>query len=103
MISIIKIIGKSMSPLYQEGDFVFIYKPFWGKVPKIKDKVIFNHSKYGLLIKEVTLVDQIKKGFLSKGLNKFTVSKEEIGLINFNQIKGFPFLHIKKKSNSINH
>ncbi|OUR95436.1 hypothetical protein A9Q84_16515 [Halobacteriovorax marinus] len=97
MISIFKVQGQSMSPLYEDGDYLFIFKPFWKKPPLAKQIIVFNHIKYGLLLKRVVSVDKKSKIFFSKGHNSHSISREEIGAIKFEEIKGTPIFHIKGK------
>jgi phage repressor protein C with HTH and peptisase S24 domain len=53
----LKITGNSLSPEYQEGDFVLVSKiPFWLVPPSQGNIIAFRQPGYGLLIKRVQQV-----------------------------------------------
>jgi phage repressor protein C with HTH and peptisase S24 domain len=97
MISILKIQGESMSPLYMEGDYLIVARPFRRSSIIPGKNIIFQHDKYGLIVKTITSVDIVRQIFHSKGLNKNSITDQEIGETPFRNIKGLPLFHIRKK------
>jgi signal peptidase I len=54
MLRLLKIRGDSLTPEYQNGDFVFISKiPFFFTPPSPGDIIAFQQPGYGLLIKRI--------------------------------------------------
>jgi signal peptidase I len=52
MLRLFKITGKSLEPIYQEGDFVLTSKiPFLMRAPRAGDFIVFRHPRLGVLIK----------------------------------------------------
>ena len=52
MIKVLKVTDDSLTPEYNEGDFVIVLKiTFWFKSPKRGDVGAFKQSSYGTLIK----------------------------------------------------
>ena len=85
-----------MSPSLHDGDFVLTLKFFTHLQIKLNRKVVFNHPKYGLLIKRIDEINFEEKYFFAKGENLESVSRKDMGKVFFDQIKGFPVLSISR-------
>jgi signal peptidase I len=54
MLKLVKIMGDSMSPDFEHGDFVLVSKiPFLFSSPRAGDVVLFRQPGYGVLIKRI--------------------------------------------------
>jgi signal peptidase I len=59
MLKLLKIVGDSLTPGYQDGDFVLVSKiPFIFHPPAPGDVIAFRQPGYGLLIKRIQSVNQ---------------------------------------------
>jgi signal peptidase I len=59
MLKLLKIVGDSLTPGYQNGDFVLVSKiPFIFHPPAPGDVIAFRQPGYGLLIKRIQSVNQ---------------------------------------------
>lgn len=82
-----KVKGRSMAPIIPSESFVlavhwFIFFPI-----REGQQLVIKHHKYGIIVKTVAIVD--KNGFIwSKGENIESVSVEEIGPVDKEQILG---------------
>lgn len=84
---IAKVNGLSMSPRVPDNSFVVVCSWFNFLPIKVGQVLKFNHPKYGELIKTVSAID--KYGFLwFCGENEHSISIEEIGPVNKNQVSG---------------
>lgn len=96
MLRLLKVTGNSLTPEYQEGDFVFISKiPFLFCPPSPGDIVAFNQPGYGFLIKRIQQVAS------DGSLNVVGTQPESIDSRIFGQIKredllGKVIWHIRK-------
>ena len=96
MLKIIKVTGESLSPFYLPGDYVLI-----GNCPRLLSKItegdtiVFSHSTYGLLIKEVSGVNQQLRHYIIKGSHPLSIDSGKLGPISFSEIHGKVILHFK--------
>jgi signal peptidase I len=59
MLRLLKITGDSLTPEFQEGDFVLVSKiPFFFSSPKTGDIIAFHQPGYGLLIKRIQSIER---------------------------------------------
>jgi signal peptidase I len=99
MLAIQKVVGDSMSPQYQEGDFVVITTvPFFLRRIRSGDVIIFDHSYYGRLIKRVQGFTPTGEVYVS-GTQENSLDSRRLGPIRRDKIKGKVILHISKPSN----
>ena len=82
-----------MSPVYKTGDFLFIQNIFKKSFFQPGKIIVFTHYRYGLLVKEITTINHDLKMFKCRGLNQNSITEDEMGLIPFKSIRGFPFAH----------
>ena len=85
--SIFKVNGESMSPFIPNQSYVLAQR--W--LPRFfiseGKKLLIKHKSYGLIVKKVALVDH--HGFIwLKGENKKSLSVEQIGPVNNQQVIG---------------
>lgn len=83
-----------MLPLIPEKSFIFTVKIC--SRPKAGDILIFNHLKYGKLIKKLIFIDRYSQLWF-KGQNSNSLSIIDIGPINRGQVLGKVFFIISPK------
>jgi hypothetical protein len=94
-ISIFKVEGFSMFPIISDKAFVLTKTSNFNLSPK---KIfVFNHQKYGRLIKSLVKIDSDGK-FWFKGDQSDSVSMNDIGPVNESNIIGQVFLSISNNS-----
>ena len=99
MIRIIRVEGESMSPEYNDGDYVLISRlPLLLRRIKVSDVLVFNSKKYGVLIKKVSQIDTFHRIIFFAGLNKKSLTTEQIGAVEKKDIIGSVLLHFKKQT-----
>lgn len=97
MLRLLKVSGYSLTPGYQEGDFVFIVKiPLFLRPYKVGDVVVFDHPQYGKLIKQVQAVVPERKELMVTGTHPHSIDSRQLGPINQDSILGRVIWHIKK-------
>ncbi len=97
MFRIIKVTGDSLSPVYNDGDFVLIVKiPIFLINIRVGDIVVFKHPIYGQLIKKVHLVSDQEDKIFVVGFHENSVDSRQFGAISKKEILGKVIWHIKK-------
>ena len=97
MFRIHKVTGDSMSPDYQEGDFVLIATAnFVRKRLKVGDVIIFEHNLYGTLIKRIASFDPQTTEAYIEGSNPDSLNSLRLGTIRRDVIRGKVIAHISK-------
>ncbi len=97
MFRIIKVTGKSLSPAYQEGDYVVITTiPFFLRRIKRGDIVVFHHEQYGTMIKLVSDISLEDQQVSVKGTQEYSVDSSSFGPIDRSKIVGRVIWHIPK-------
>ncbi len=94
MLKIIRVTGESLSPDYQEGDFVLLAtSPLLYRI-KPGDVIVFEHAQFGSLIKRVTqaLPDEVYVA----GTHERSLDSSKIGPIEHSSITGKVLWHIRK-------
>jgi signal peptidase I len=96
MLKLLKIVGDSLTPEYQNGDFVIISKiPFLFVPPSTGDIVAFQQPGYGLLIKCIRGLNQ--DGSVDViGAHPDSIDSRVFGPINEKNILGKVIWHIRK-------
>ena len=87
-----------MLPLIPEKSFIFAFK-IYSRL-KAGDILIFNHFKYGKLVKELNSIDRHNQLWF-KGQNTHSLSINDIGPINREQILGKALFIISPKKLTI--
>ena len=97
MLRIQKVTGDSMSPDFQEGDFVVLLTlPIFLKRLKVGDVIIFEHKLYGTLIKRVASFDPETAEAYVEGTRPDSLDSRRLGTIRHNAIRGKVIAHISK-------
>lgn len=97
MLRIHKVIGDSMSPDFQEGDFVVLAAiPFFLKRLKIGDIIIFDHKPYGRLIKRIASFDPETAEAYVEGTRPDSLDSQRLGTISRSAIHGKVIAHFPK-------
>jgi signal peptidase I len=101
MIKFIKVTGESLSPFFLSGDYVLIGKCsyLFGPIRK-GDIVVYTHSSYGLMIKEVDKISSDLQQIHVKGSHPFSLDSSQIGPIATADIIGKVIWHLKKPMHS---
>ena len=89
MIKIIKVTGNSLSPFFLPGEYAVI----WHSARTLKkltagDFVVFDHDQYGMLIKKVVRNNPLDSLIETEGIHPDSLSKQDIGKIPYENIKG---------------
>jgi signal peptidase I len=97
MFRIHKVVGDSMTPEYQEGDYVvLITLPFFVKRLKVGDTVVFEHKLYGTLIKRIASFDPETAEAYVEGTRPDSLDSRRLGTIRREKIRGKVIAHIPK-------
>jgi len=97
LFKILKVKGDSMSPDYQEGDFVLITSlPFFRQHLKTGDTIIFSHKLYGTLIKHIASFDPETAEAYVEGTRPDSLSSQRLGTIRRGNIQGKVIAHFPK-------
>ena len=97
MLRIHKVIGTSMSPDFQEGDFVILATaPFILKHIKVGDIIIFDHKHYGTLIKRIASFDPETAEAYVEGTQPDSLDSHRLGTIRRENIQGKVIAHFSK-------
>jgi signal peptidase I len=97
MFRIIKVTGESLSPEFQEGDFVLTAKiPFLFSSFQQGDILVFKHPDYGRLIKIVDRVENDATAYFVVGTHPNSLDSHRLGLIKQENIIGKVIWHVKK-------
>ncbi len=97
MFRIHKITGDSMSPDFQEGDFVvLITVPFFLNRLKIGDVIVFDHQLYGRLIKRIASFDPETAEAYVEGTQPDSLGSLRLGTIWRGAIRGKVIAHFSK-------
>lgn len=100
MIQIIRVTGSSLSPDFQEGDFVVIVKiPFLLHLKRIKpgDVMVFNHPDYGVMMKRVQRISAADGEIFVLGTHPSSVDSRQFGPIRQGNLIGKVIWHISRK------
>ena len=94
MIRIMRITGDSMSPDYQDGDFVFLMNLFRGRI-KRGDVIVFINQLYGTLIKRVEKITD--EGIYVLGTGENSLDSRRLGPVNPAAVQGKVIWHIHRR------
>lgn len=97
MLRVIKVTGRSLEPVYQDGDFVFISKIpiLFGRIFP-GDVIVFNHTDYGTMIKIVDYLDPSKQEIRVIGLAGSSIDSRRFGPVPTSSITGKVVWHIRR-------
>jgi nickel-type superoxide dismutase maturation protease len=96
MLRFIKVTGDSLSPEFQEGDFVLVSKiPFSLSSIREGDIVVFNHPEYGIMIKKVAITYPQSGEYFVVGTHGHSVDSRRFGNISRKDLVGKVIWHIR--------
>jgi signal peptidase I len=96
MLKLLKITGDSLTPEYQNGDFVIISKiPFLFGPPSPGDVIAFHQPGYGLLIKRIQHIRQ-NGGVDVIGSHPDSIDSRVFGPVSKESMLGKVIWHIQK-------
>ena len=93
MFRILRIHGESMSPEYQDGDFVLLSRIFKKKIKK-GDVIVFDNKFYGTLIKAVEKITE--DGIYVLGTGENSLDSRRLGPVNPDAVQGKVIWHIHR-------
>jgi signal peptidase I len=94
VLKLLKVSGHSLSPLYQDGDFVLVSKiPILIQGIRPGDAVVFQHPRLGRLIKLVERLEAGGKSVYVVGVSSFSSDSRTFGAIPSNLIQGKVIWH----------
>jgi len=97
MFRIHKVTGDSMSPDFQDGDFVLLATaPFVLKRLKVGDTIVFQHKLYGTLIKHIASFDPETAEAYVEGTSPDSLDSRRLGTIRRENIRGKVIAHFSK-------
>lgn len=101
MCRILKVTGDSLSPLFEEGDFVFTIKiPFFNvfncNILRQGDIIIISHPYYGRLIKMIKWLTPDGNQIYVIGTNPNSTDSRTFGLVERKWVQGKVFWQIRK-------
>ncbi len=97
MLKLLKVSGNSLSPVYQEGDYVVVSTvPLLFGAPRRGDIIAFRHEVYGTMIKMVEAVAPGGEEFSVVGTRADSVDSRRFGSISRQDVVGKVIWHIKK-------
>ncbi len=101
MLHVFPVTGPSLSPLFNQGDYVIVLR-----IPRLMDRyrpgdvVVFRHPVFGVMIK---IVDQLLAGgeeLLVTGANPDSLDSRALGPIPRAAVVGKVIAHFRKPSSS---
>ena len=96
MIKVLKVTDDSLTPEYNEGDFVIVLKiPCVFKSPKRGDVVVFKQSSYGTLIKQVDRYDPQSGELFVIGTHADSVDSRQFGALYKRDLIGKVIWHVR--------
>ncbi|NOY98134.1 MAG: hypothetical protein GXP40_02880 [Chloroflexi bacterium] len=96
MFRILRVTGDSMSPEYQEGDFVVIATgPLFSRRLRDGDAIVFQHQHYGTLIKRVQRITD--EGIYVVGAQENSLDSSRLGPVRRRNVRGRVVWHIRRR------
>ena len=97
MLRIHRVTGDSMSPDFQDGDYVVLATlPLFLKQLKVGDIIIFENKNYGTLIKRIASFDPVTAEAYVEGANPTSLDSRRLGTIRRDAIRGKVIAHFPK-------
>ncbi len=97
MLSLLRITGYSLSPAFQDGDFVLLIKiPFFLKSLKSGDIVVFKNPVYGIMIKQIERIAPGGEEIYVVGTHPDSTDSRQFGPVRRKDLLGKVVWHIKK-------
>jgi signal peptidase I len=101
MLRLLKVSGDSLSPIYQNGDFVLVAKiPIFFNLLHRGDVVAFHHDIYGTMIKQIEDISIDGATIVVTGFHQNSVDSSQFGAISRDVIIGKVIWHIKRPNST---
>jgi signal peptidase I len=98
MFKLLKVSGESLSPAYQDGDFVLVSKiPYLFGTVRPGDVVVFRHRLYGTMIKRVVRAAPDKDEVEVIGTDDHSADSRTFGAIGRGDILGKVIWHVGRR------
>ena len=98
LLRFLKVSGQSLTPTYQDGDFVLVSKiPILFRGIQPGDVVVFQHPRHGKLIKRVERLEGGGTSVYLLGTNGGSIDSRDFGAVPRSLVLGKVILHIPKK------
>lgn len=97
MLRLVRVSGDSLTPEYQDGDFVLTLKiPIQLAWPRPGDTLVFRHPVYGTLIKKVERSEPPQRHIFVTGVHPHSVDSRRFGPIGPQDVIGKVIWHIRR-------
>jgi signal peptidase I len=97
MLRLFKVTGKSLEPIYHEGDFVLVSKiSFLLCTPRPGDVVVFRHPRFGILIKRVQRISARGELYVT-GTSPSSNDSDAFGVIEVKDVVGKVIVSFRKR------
>ena len=97
MLKMIRVTGASLSPMYQDGDYVLVVTiPFFLNRIRVGNIIVFRQEYYGLMIKKVEEISSNGAMFFVLGTQANSTDSRKFGRIMREDIIGKVVWHIRK-------
>lgn len=104
MFRLLKVRGQSLTPAFQEGDYVLILQAsFPGLSIKAGDVIVFEQPPHGRLIKQVSQVLDSGHSFEVRGSQILSTDSRNFGPVPRERVLGKVIWHIKPKRDKQGH
>ena len=98
MLQVIMVTGESLSPIYQDGDYVLVLTiPLLARRIKVGDTIVFKLEPYGTLIKQVESINTRDDHVFVTGTSPNSLDSRSFGPIKLDEITGKVIWHIPKR------
>jgi nickel-type superoxide dismutase maturation protease len=95
---ILKVTGASLSPSFQEGDYVVVIKvPFLLSTLRSGNVIVFNQPQYGVMIKRIDDISPDGDHIFVLGSHPESTDSRQFGPISRSDVIGKVLWHIKTK------
>lgn len=91
MFRFLRIQGESMTPEYQDGDFVLIMRV---RRPKVGQVIVFHNQLYGTLIKRIEKITE--QGIYVVGTAENSLDSRRLGPVRPERVQGKVIWHIRR-------
>ncbi len=96
ILKVLRVSENSLSPVYQEGDYVLVsIVPFLFGTPKRGDVIVFRHEIYGTMIKMVEAVAPGGEELSVMGTHADSIDSRRFGPISRRDVVGKVIWHFK--------
>jgi phage repressor protein C with HTH and peptisase S24 domain len=93
MLKVLRISGQSLTPEYQEGDYVVVAS-FWRR-PSPGDVIIFRNEKHGTMIKKLAAIASDENRYFVIGSHPRSIDSHRFGPVDRKDVIGRVIWHIR--------